>query len=132
MTGNGTDTDETGPRLSPAELLALAENQRARTNAALDVDGRLLLGAWGLAWLLGFGLFWLASPFRDGAPLLAVSIPVVSVVYAALLLSAAVVTAVHIVRRSRGVRGLSARQGAMHGWAWMLGFVAVTRQLWAS
>jgi hypothetical protein len=36
-----------------------------------------------------------------------------------------VVTAVHIARRTAGVHGTSSTQGAMYGWAWFLGFVAV-------
>ena len=122
-TAGGRDA---GDDLGPAELLALAEHQRARTSAALEIDGRLLFGAWGLAWLLGFGLFWLTTPYREGAPPLAVPMGVAGAVFAGLLLAAAVVTTAHIMRRSRGVRGPSSRQGAMYGWAWMLGFVAVT------
>lgn len=117
-----TDPDD----LSPARLLAMAEDQRARATTQLVVDSRLLLGAWGIAWFLGFGLFWAASPFREGPPPLDVPIGIVGAVHAALLIAAAVVTMVHIIRRSRGVRGTSARQGAMYGWTWMLGFFTTT------
>jgi hypothetical protein len=46
-------------------------------------------------------------------------------VFAGLLVAAAAVTAVHVARRTAGVHGPSAVQGAMYGWAWFLGFVAV-------
>jgi len=35
------------------------------------------------------------------------------------------VTAVHLIRKSGGVRGTTAVQGAMYGWAWLLGFAVV-------
>jgi hypothetical protein len=110
------------PPLDPATSAALIAEQRAKVAAATDVDGRLLFGVWGTAWLLGFGALYTVAGDR---PLLTWSPATAGVVFAGLLLTAMVVTAVHIARRTAGVHGTSAFQGAMYGWAWFLGFVTV-------
>ena len=107
--------------LDPAESLRLIEQQRARTHDALAPDERLLFGAWGVAWFVGFGLLWLAVPGEDG-PLLALPGVVVGATFALLLLLAGTVTAVHSIRVGRGLSGASNRTGAMYGWGWFLGF----------
>jgi hypothetical protein len=117
----GRDVDDDAP-LDLAASAALIEAQRARVVSATDVDGRLLFGLWGAAWLLGFGALWLAtvgdSPVR-------LSIGTALAVFAALILAAMVVTMIHTIGRSAGVSGTSAQQGAMYGWSWSLAFVGV-------
>ncbi|NLE71365.1 MAG: hypothetical protein GX609_04620 [Actinomycetales bacterium] len=108
--------------LDPEAGAAIVEAQRARVEASTAVDPRVLFGAWGLAWLLGFGLLWAAALDE---PLVPVDLGVALAVFFALLAAAGVVTAVHIATRSRGVRGMSARQGALYGWGWFLGFAVV-------
>jgi len=113
--------DDDAP-LDPAAGAALVAAQRARVAAATDVDGRLLFGVWGAAWLVGFGALYAVSgdrPLLDGDPDLALAL------FAAILVAAMVVTATHIARRSAGVHGGSAVQGAMYGWSWFLGFVGI-------
>lgn len=110
--------------LDLAASAALIADQRARVATALDPDGRLLFGAWGIAWLLGFGIQWASWP-RDGGPVLDVPDGVAPAVFGGALMTAMVITAVHLARRSVGVRGTSARQGAMYGWAWFLGFAGI-------
>ncbi|MCL3861625.1 hypothetical protein [Actinotalea sp. K2] len=105
--------------LDPVASAALIVDQRRRVESATDVDGRLLFGVWGVAWLLGFGLLWSVS--RD-EPLLDLSIGIALAIFTALLLSAVVITTIHTATRSVGVSGASATQGAMYGWAWFLGF----------
>jgi hypothetical protein len=110
------------PPLDPAASAAVIAEQRAKVAAETDVDGRLLLGVWGLAWLIGFGALYTVAgspPVLDWSPTAA------GIVFVGLLVSAMVITAVHIARRTAGVHGTSAVQGAMYGWAWFLGFVAV-------
>ena len=108
--------------LDPAEQLRLVADQEARTRAALTPDERLLFGAWGVAWFVGFGAIWLAAPGRAGGPLLPVPGWAVGLLFFLLLVCAGTVTAVHSARVGRGVRGASARTGAMYGWGWFLGF----------
>ncbi len=113
--------DDDAP-LDPAEGAALIAAQRARVAEATDVDGRLLFGVWGAAWLVGFGALYAVAgdrPLVDGDPDLALGL------FAVTLLAAMAVTATHIARRTSGVHGASAVQGAMYGWSWFLGFVAV-------
>ena len=90
----------------------------ARVGERLGPDPRILYGAWGLSWLLGYGTLWLTS--RDGGapPTWAF------ITFAATLAVAGVVTAVHIARRSGGLRGASAATGTMYGLAWPIAFMA--------
>ncbi|HZI97358.1 MAG TPA: hypothetical protein VFD41_07530 [Actinomycetales bacterium] len=116
-----TQDDDARP-LAAADRLALIEEQHARVASALDVDERLLYSVWGLAWLIGFaGLY--ATAGSD--PL--IDLPHEGAVGAllALLVAAAVLTAVHIARATRGLRGVSSVTGAMYGWTWMLAFAAL-------
>lgn len=111
--------DDDAP-LDPAALAALIDAQQARVRAQIDVDGRLLFGVWGIAWLVGFGAMGLtANGVLDLHPAVAGGI------FAALLVTGGVVTTVHTSIRSRGVRGISSTQGAMYGWAWCLGFTGI-------
>ncbi|MEJ5947021.1 hypothetical protein WDZ17_17150 [Pseudokineococcus basanitobsidens] len=118
---SATDTGgraETGTA-DPQEALALLRAERTRTSRALQPDARLLYGVWGLAWLVGFVALWTATTGRG--PLVLPG-AVAETTFGLLLAAALVVTTVHVARRSAGVRGASARQGAMYGWAWFLGF----------
>ncbi|WNB85676.1 hypothetical protein [Cellulomonas sp. ATA003] len=108
--------------LDPATSAAVIAAQRARVLDETDVDGRLLFGVWGVAWLLGYGAMYLVA---GDAPLLDWSPAAAGGIFAGLLLSAALVTAVHIARRTSGVHGESAERGAMYGWAWFGGFAGV-------
>lgn len=113
------DTSLDDAPLDPAASAALIAEQRARVIEAVDVDARLLFGAWGTAWLLGFGTLWAVALDE---PLLPLDPRHGQIVFGGLLITAMVITAVHIARRSAGVRGTSATQGAMYGWAWALTF----------
>jgi len=104
-----------------AEQLRLVTEQRARTEAALVLDARVVLGAWGVAWFVGFGVIWLAAD-RDGGPLLPVPRTAAGLLLALLLVAAGTLTAVLSARAGRGVAGASSRTGAIYGWGWLLGF----------
>ena len=111
------------PAADPSALLATIELERDRAGRELEPDARLIYGVWGAAWLVGFLIFWVAA--RPAGP---VEIPmgVASLLFAGCLAAAMVTTGVHIARRVAGVRGVSARVGAMYGWAWFLAFVTLT------
>lgn len=89
-----------------------------RIGTRLGPDSRILYGAWGLAWLLGYGTLWASAPDGQPPPTWAF------VVFAGSLASAGVVTAVHIARRSGGVRGTTAATGTMYGLTWPIAFAA--------
>lgn len=116
------DADVDEAVLDLAASAALIDAQRERLAAATDVDGRLLFGVWGVAWLVGFGALYFVS---GDDPVLPWSPAAAGVLFAALDVAAIVVTTVHIARRTAGLRGTSATQGAMYGWAWFLGFAAI-------
>lgn len=108
--------------LDPREALAMLESERSRTQRQLEPDVRLLYGVWGAAWLVGFLVLWASATGRGP---LVLPPTAAGAVFAALLAVAVVVTGVHSVRRLAGVRGSSSTQGAMYGWAWLLGFGCV-------
>ncbi|MFY0407053.1 hypothetical protein [Solicola sp. PLA-1-18] len=115
-----TTPDEQG--LDPAESLALIEAQRARVRDAVEVDGRVIFAAWGVAWLVGYLALHAttretaAGPSPSGLGF---------AVFGVLLAAALVTTVVHISRRTAGVRGESSRIGAMLGLGWAVAFVTV-------
>jgi hypothetical protein len=108
--------------LTAAESLALIEAQRAEVDHRLGGNPALLLALWGLAYLLGFGLIYLTY----GADPLVSAPEWVAATSTALLFVAAIgVSAVYGVRAGRGVHGPSQMVGAMYGWSWTLGFLAL-------
>lgn len=94
------DSDSDRP-LDPAVMLALLESQQLEVRRRLAAFVPWILGAWGVAWLVGFGLLWLI----DGArPALHVPLPVAAVVFTVLIAGAIVVSAVLGARSGRGIR----------------------------
>ncbi|MBO1751090.1 hypothetical protein J4G33_04660 [Actinotalea sp. BY-33] len=108
--------------LDLAQVAALIAAQQDRVRAATDLDGRLLYGSWGVAWLIGFLMMWLAA--LEDPP---VEVPrlAAGLTFFALLVGAAAITTVHLSRRNAGIRGAAAIQGEMTGWAWILSFAGV-------
>lgn len=104
--------------LSPAESLALIEQEQGRVERTLEPNVVLIYAVWGTSWALGFaGLYF---GYREVIPLLAAGL-----LFFVLQVSAMVVTGVHIARATRGVRGISSEVGVMVGWSWLLGFGCV-------
>lgn len=115
--------DETSDtELAAAESLALIEAQQRRVGEQIEPDARLLYGLWGVALLIGEAAFffatWKGSPFD-------IPLRVAGITLFVSLLSAMVLTSIHIARRVGGVRGNSSRQGMFYGWTWMVGFLSL-------
>jgi len=108
---------ESEGELSPAESLALIEGQRAELRRRRGVRPELITFAWGLAYLLGFGGWYLAL---HGV----VPAAVAGVVLGVLGAIALVLPIVLGVRASKGMRGPSRTIGAMYGTAWGMSFAA--------
>jgi hypothetical protein len=108
--------------LSPEESLTLIEAQRLKTVRSLWVDPSPILGAWGVAWIVGFGALYLTS--HRGLGLI---LPgwLVALVFVLLFAVAAVVSFGEQIRRGRGVEGPTQRIAAMYGWSWPLAFAAL-------
>lgn len=115
------DARENDVPLNPADSLAIIDAQRALTRARSEPDPRLLFAIWGIAWLVGYlALFTTARSSSEHQP------AVWSFVVFALAIAAAIVsTIVHVIRRTAGLQGVSARSGAMYGWSWSIGFVGI-------
>lgn len=108
--------------LSPAETLALIEAQRRTAARSLNVDPALILGAWGVAWLVGGGAVYLAANGWLGT---VVPTWLAGVISGVLFAAAALVSFGEQVRRGRGVAGPSRRVAALYGWSWLLAFAGV-------
>jgi len=118
MTGN-TGEDRAG---DPQDMLATLQSQSLEARRQLDVDSRLLYLVWGAAWVVGFLALYLSTPYGR-TPTISAAVGGLS--FAALMLLAGAVTAVHTSRRVRGIRGASSTQGTMYGLAWGFGFSAM-------
>ncbi|MGC4745283.1 transporter [Micromonospora sp. DT201] len=118
------DPDDDLPPEDAAAALRLIEDQRSATVRRLDPDARLVYWPWGVAWLVGFGLFFLRFSPDDRELLRLPSWLPLTVLYA-LLLVAAIVQTTAGARAYGQVTGASARRGHWYLWAWGLGSVSV-------
>ena len=101
----------------PADALAIIAAQRARAEDTRP-SSTWIFGLWGAAWLVGYGAMWLTARDDRSPSVLAVAVAI------GVGVAAVVLTIVHVLRRSRGIAGAGARQGALYGWAWAIGFTA--------
>lgn len=110
--------------LDPAAMLAILEQQQRTVSRRMAANVPWILGAWGLAWFVGFGLLWAI----DGArPAFAVPLPVAVVVFTVLMVAALVVSAVLGARTGRGIRTTPAAAftGTVYGITWTVGIVGL-------
>ncbi len=124
--GSPLDPDSTGLEpddgpLDPEQVLDIIREQRLAVRDRVEPDGRLLFGAWGVAWLVGYLVLFATA--RDSATHTPAGWSFA--IFFTLIGSAVALTIVHTVRRSIGVVGPSGTSGAMYGWSWAIGFVAV-------
>lgn len=108
--------------LAAAESLALIEDQRRAVGEQIEPDTRVLYGLWGLALLIGESAFFL-STWADSP--IEIPLGIAGFILFVSLLTAMVLTSIHIARRVAGVRGASSRQGMFYGWTWMVGFISL-------
>jgi hypothetical protein len=117
---------EMGPQeteqLDPRAAMDLITDTRNRARRALEVNGALLYGAWGLAWLIGYTVVWLSV---RGHPTYRTPSAWTFVVMGACMAVALVVSVITIGRAMRGVTGLSSTSGTLYGWAWTISFVSL-------
>ncbi|SIN29919.1 transporter [Micromonospora cremea] len=118
------DLDDDLPPADPAAALQLIREQRVATARRLEPDARILYWPWGVAWLVGFGLFFLRfSP--DDRVLVRLPDWLPLTVLFVLLAVAAVIQAVAGARAYGQVSGNSSRRGLWYGCSWALGSVSV-------
>lgn len=111
-------TQSTDPPLSPADSMALIDAHRSGRLRADRRSAALLCGAWGIAYLVSWGTFYLAG--EHVLPAL-----VAEITTGVLMVGAIVFSAWFSVHGSQGVRGPSQVTGAMYGFSWTLGFVVL-------
>ncbi|MBO0838011.1 MAG: hypothetical protein J2P28_21195 [Actinobacteria bacterium] len=111
--------DEVLDARQAADLLQRsADHARQR----LVINQPLIYGVWGVAWLVGCGAMWLSvigqHPFRGAAGW-------ASAILGTGIGLAIVATAITTSRATRGIGGVSARQGMIYGLSWPTGFAAM-------
>jgi len=113
-------------RFDPQAAMDLLTDTQRRTGRALDVNGAVLYGVWGMAWLIGYLAIWLSVHGH------AVYQPPAGWAFSVLgvgMVAALAVTGLTVGRAVRGVTGVSSSSGTMYGWAWLLGFVCLYAML---
>jgi hypothetical protein len=113
--------DDDLPPTDPAESLRLIARERAAAERRLTPDPRLMLWPWGLAWLIGFTVYFLR--YGPGGRVyvdLPAFLPLT--VLLGLITVAGIITGVVGARAGRLVSGPTSRQGAMYGITWSVAF----------
>ncbi|MFC4585892.1 hypothetical protein [Sphaerisporangium corydalis] len=115
--------DEDDRALSPEETLRLIATQRAETARFLGGDPLLFYGTWGVAWVIGFGAYFLHYGLsgRAYAPISGGQALMILLVALALALA---VTMYAGIRQGTQVRGPSQARGTMYGLTWFFAFFA--------
>jgi len=117
-------TDDELPPADPAESLRLIAREQAAAGRRLTPDPRLLLWPWGLAWLIGFGVYFLRfGPDEHVYIDMPEFVPLT--VLLGLITLAGIVTGVVGARAGRQVSGPTSRQGAMYGFTWSVAFIGM-------
>ncbi|MFF5227034.1 transporter [Dactylosporangium sp. NPDC000521] len=119
-----TPVDDDAPPASPADSLALIQQERTAVTSTITLNPLVYYLPWGLAWLVGYGLLFLR--FGPGGRVF-LDLPdwLPLVVLFAAMAGAMASTLVASVRRGRGVEGRSSWQGTAYGIAWFLAFAGV-------
>ena len=111
------DLEPDGEQGAATEALAAIRASQRTVQAQTQVSTTALFAAWGIAFVIAYTALYIGYDESAQTPS-AWSL----IVLAVCIGSALVFTAVHIARRTAGIRGQSARVGAMYGWSWGLCF----------
>jgi hypothetical protein len=132
MTGSNAsasfDDPDERPPADPATALRMIAEQQAEAARRLTPNMLLYYWPWGLAWLIGFGLFFLRFG-PDGRVLVALPAWLPLTTLLGLLAVAALLTGLVSARAYGQVTGESTRRGAWYGISWGLGFATMTTVL---
>jgi hypothetical protein len=118
-------TDDDLPPIDPAESLALIERQRAETERLLTPDPRLFYWPWGIAWLLGFALYFLRFG-PDGRVFVHMPSWLPLTVLLTLIFAAGILSGLNGARAGQHVSGPSSEQGLMYGITWSVAFAGMS------
>ena len=105
-------------------MLDLVRRQQDEVGRQLARRVPWILIAWGVAWVIGFGMLWLID---GGRPAFSVPWPVAAIVFAALTVAAIAVSAIMGTLGSRGIKSdpASAFTGTVFGISGTIGFIAI-------
>ena len=110
--------------LDPAGMLALVQREQSGVPRAMARQVPWILLAWGVVWVVGYGMLWLI----DGArPAFSVPLPAAVTVFVVLMVSAIVLSAIIGARAGRGIRSTpeAAFTGTVFGITSGAGFLAM-------
>lgn len=117
-------SDDDTPLADPAEALRLITEQQAEVSRRLNPDPRLFHWPWGVAWLVGFGLFFLRFG-PDGRVFVDLPEWLPLTVLFVLLAAAGIITGRAGAKAYGQVVGASSQRGTWYGLAWFLGNVSL-------
>ena len=109
-----SSTHDDNQPLDPAAMLALLERQKRAVDLSYVRPVGWLYLVWGVAWLVGFLVLWLAA-VTDWLPGV-----VGGVIFGVLIVASIVTSAIVGTRIGRGVQGPSNFAGAVYGISWSL------------
>ncbi len=112
-------TQQPDPPLSPADSMALIDAHQTSRLRAGHLSAALLCGVWGVVYLISWGAFYLSR--EHVLPAL-----VAEILTGVLMVGAIVFSGWFGARLAKGVRGPSQVTGAMYGFSWTIGFIALT------
>lgn len=110
--------------LSPRESLQLITRQQDRAHRTFSNDPLVYWVPWGIAWLIGFGVFFLHYGL-DGSPYVAMPAALPLIVLFGLMLAAAAWTVYTVIRSTRHIQGPGNVQVTVFGLSWPFGFLTV-------
>ncbi len=115
-----TDHDDPAPAdenaLGAREMLALIDTQTSAMRRAIEQQVKVYYFAWGIAWLVGYLVYWAGSP-GSGSPIQLPLLPAV-IVFGTLIAAAIVLSTVVGIRSNRGIKGTSDWVGTLYGLSW--------------
>jgi hypothetical protein len=107
----------------PEEMLRLIESQQATAIRRFTPDPLLAYSSWGVAWLVGFGAFFLRQGL-DGQAIVPISLPVALAVLMGGLVIAGGSMSYALHRAGGQIRGRSSQIGIVYGLSWAIGMIS--------
>ncbi|GAB2609322.1 hypothetical protein [Pseudactinotalea suaedae] len=114
----GDAEDDGEVTVSPAAALAAIKASQEAVRQQTHPSATAMFTVWGVAFLISYSSLYLGYSESAQMPR-GWSMAVLG----ACVVGAMVFTAIHIARRTSGIRGTSSRVGAMYGWSWCICFV---------
>lgn len=102
--------------LDAREMLALIDTETSTVRRAIEQQVTVYYYGWGVAWLVGYLVYWAGSP-GSGSPIQLPFVPAVTV-FGILIFAGVVLSTVVGIRSNRGIKGTSDWVGTLYGLSW--------------